>query len=262
MLGPAAERLRAHVTDTGRFLRNRLKAGATLLAEGAHGAMLDLSAGTYPFVTSSHCTSAAVASGLEIAPRSLEASMLVLKAYTTRVGLGPFPHRAPRGDRRIPPQARQRVRHVDRPAPPHRLVRRRRRAHGRRALGRGGRRHHQARLPRRARRDSDLPRLQARRQAGLGPAAARRGHRPARARVREAAGLEVDDHRRHPLRGASRRRSAIRPRPRGRDRRTRRLRLDRPAPRRDDLAPGYAVPQRPAAREVNSSSRWAVSSVG
>ncbi len=91
MLGPAAERLRSHVTDTGRFLRNRLKAGATLLAEGAHGAMLDLSAGTYPFVTSSHCTSAAVASGLEIAPRSLEASMLVLKAYSTRVGSGPFP---------------------------------------------------------------------------------------------------------------------------------------------------------------------------
>ncbi len=91
MLGPAAERLRAHVTDTGRYLRNQLKAGSTLLAEGAHGAMLDLSAGTYPFVTSSHCTSAAVASGLEIAPRALEASMLVLKAYTTRVGSGPFP---------------------------------------------------------------------------------------------------------------------------------------------------------------------------
>ena len=91
MLGPAAERLRPHVTDTGRYLRNHLKAGATLLAEGAHGAMLDLSAGTYPFVTSSHCTSAAVASGLEIAPRALEASMLVLKAYTTRVGSGPFP---------------------------------------------------------------------------------------------------------------------------------------------------------------------------
>jgi adenylosuccinate synthase len=79
------------VTDTGRYLRNRLKAGATLLAEGAHGAMLDLCAGTYPFVTSSHCTSGSVASGLAIAPRDLDASMLVLKAYTTRVGAGPFP---------------------------------------------------------------------------------------------------------------------------------------------------------------------------
>jgi adenylosuccinate synthase len=91
MLTPAAERLRPHVVDTGRYLRNALKGGSTLLAEGAHGAMLDLSAGTYPFVTSSHCTSAAVASGLGIAPRALEASMLVLKAYTTRVGAGPFP---------------------------------------------------------------------------------------------------------------------------------------------------------------------------
>ena len=91
MLGAAAARVRPHVTDTGRYLRDRLKAGATLLAEGAHGAMLDLSSGTYPFVTSSHCTSAAVATGLAIAPRSLDASLLVLKAYTTRVGSGPFP---------------------------------------------------------------------------------------------------------------------------------------------------------------------------
>ncbi len=91
VLRPAADRIASHVTDTGRYLRNRLKAGATLLAEGAHGAMLDLSSGTYPFVTSSHCTSGAVASGLAIAPRSLEASLLVLKAYSTRVGSGPFP---------------------------------------------------------------------------------------------------------------------------------------------------------------------------
>jgi adenylosuccinate synthase len=90
-LRAAAGRLEPHVADTGRYLRDRLKAGATLLAEGAHGAMLDLCAGTYPFVTSSHCTSASVASGLAIAPRSLDASMLVLKAYTTRVGAGPFP---------------------------------------------------------------------------------------------------------------------------------------------------------------------------
>jgi adenylosuccinate synthase len=91
MLGAAAARLQPHVADTGRYLRNRLKAGATLLAEGAHGAMLDLSSGTYPYVTSSHCTSASVATGLAIAPRALDASLLVLKAYTTRVGSGPFP---------------------------------------------------------------------------------------------------------------------------------------------------------------------------
>jgi adenylosuccinate synthase len=90
-LRSAAARLERHVADTGRFLRDRLRSGATVLAEGAHGAMLDLSAGTYPFVTSSHCTSGAVACGLSIAPRALDASLLVLKAYSTRVGSGPFP---------------------------------------------------------------------------------------------------------------------------------------------------------------------------
>jgi adenylosuccinate synthase len=53
--------------------------------------MLDVTAGTYPFVTSSHCTSAAVSSGLQISPRALEGTLVVLKAYTTRVGSGPFP---------------------------------------------------------------------------------------------------------------------------------------------------------------------------
>lgn len=91
LLVRTAERLRPHVGDTGRFLRDHIRAGGTLLAEGAHGAMLDLSAGTYPFVTSSICTSAAVAAGLHIPPRALGASLVVLKAYATRVGAGPFP---------------------------------------------------------------------------------------------------------------------------------------------------------------------------
>jgi adenylosuccinate synthase len=90
-LAEAAEKLRPHVTDTGRFLRDHLRSGGTLLGEGAHGAMLDLCAGTYPFVTSSHCTAASMASGLQIPPSALDASLVVLKAYTTRVGSGPFP---------------------------------------------------------------------------------------------------------------------------------------------------------------------------
>ena len=90
-LSAAGERLRAYVADTGRFLRDHLASGGTLLAEGAHGAMLDPIGGTYPFVTSSTCTSAGVASGLQIPPRALDASLVVLKAYTTRVGAGPFP---------------------------------------------------------------------------------------------------------------------------------------------------------------------------
>jgi adenylosuccinate synthase len=90
-LEAAAAIIRPFVGDTGRYLRDRLRSGAALLAEGAHGAMLDLSSGTYPFVTSSHCTAGAVATGLEIPPRALDASLLVIKAYTTRVGSGPFP---------------------------------------------------------------------------------------------------------------------------------------------------------------------------
>lgn len=90
-LSSAAEKLRPYVADTGRYLRDHLRSGGTLLAEGAHGAMLDLCGGTYPFVTSSHCTAASVAAGLQIPPRALEGSLVVLKAYTTRVGAGPFP---------------------------------------------------------------------------------------------------------------------------------------------------------------------------
>ncbi len=90
-LEKSAARLAPYVTDTGRYLRNHLASGGTLLGEGAHGAMLDLSAGTYPFVTSSTCTSAGLAAGLQISPRALDGSLVVLKAYTTRVGSGPFP---------------------------------------------------------------------------------------------------------------------------------------------------------------------------
>jgi adenylosuccinate synthase len=90
-LRAASERLRPYVADTGRYLRDHLARGGTLLAEGAHGAMLDVSAGTYPYVTSSCCTAAGVAGGLHVSPRALEGSIVVLKAYSTRVGEGPFP---------------------------------------------------------------------------------------------------------------------------------------------------------------------------
>jgi adenylosuccinate synthase len=90
-LAKSAARIAPHVTDTGRYLRDHLASGGTLLGEGAHGAMLDISAGTYPFVTSSTCTSAGLAAGLHISPRALDGSLVVLKAYTTRVGAGPFP---------------------------------------------------------------------------------------------------------------------------------------------------------------------------
>jgi adenylosuccinate synthase len=90
-LSKSGAKLRPLVADTGRWLRDHLSSGGSLLAEGAHGAMLDVSAGTFPYVTSSCCTAAGVASGLHVAPRALEAAIVVLKAYTTRVGEGPFP---------------------------------------------------------------------------------------------------------------------------------------------------------------------------
>ena len=86
-----SKRLLPLLDDTGARARRHLKEGKTLLAEGAHGAMLDTGAGTYPFVTSSICSSAALAPGLRIPPTALSASLVVLKAYTTRVGAGPFP---------------------------------------------------------------------------------------------------------------------------------------------------------------------------
>ena len=90
-LGRAEKKLRPFVADTGRWLRDHLARGGSLLAEGAHGAMLDVTAGTFPYVTSSCCTAAGVAAGLHIAPRAVESAIVVLKAYTTRVGEGPFP---------------------------------------------------------------------------------------------------------------------------------------------------------------------------
>ena len=86
-----SKRLLPLLDDTGARARGHLKSGKSLLAEGAHGAMLDLCAGTYPYVTSSTCSSAGLAAGLRIPPQSLSASLVVLKAYTTRVGAGPFP---------------------------------------------------------------------------------------------------------------------------------------------------------------------------
>src|SRR5450759_5572395 len=91
MLTARASRLLPLLSDIGAVAREHLRSGRSLLAEGAHGALLDLAAGTYPFVTASACSAAGLASGLGIAPRALSESLVVLKAYTTRVGSGPFP---------------------------------------------------------------------------------------------------------------------------------------------------------------------------
>ena len=86
-----AERIKPLVIDTAGYL-DRLRAdGANLLFEGAQGTLLDVDHGTYPFVTSSNTTAGAAASGSGIGPAALDYVLGIVKAYTTRVGAGPFP---------------------------------------------------------------------------------------------------------------------------------------------------------------------------
>ena len=83
--------LRPFVTDTGAELRAALAAGKRVLLEGAHGTMLDVDHGTYPFVTSSSVVAGAAAAGAGLPPRAIGRVVGIAKAYTTRVGGGPFP---------------------------------------------------------------------------------------------------------------------------------------------------------------------------
>ena len=86
-----AERLRPMVADTSLVLHQALEAGKTVLFEGGQATMLDVDHGTYPFVTSSSATSGGAATGAGIAPWQLTTVIGIVKAYTTRVGSGPFP---------------------------------------------------------------------------------------------------------------------------------------------------------------------------
>lgn len=77
--------------DSEFYLNNALKEGKSILAEGAQGSLLDIDFGTYPFVTSSNTTAAGACTGLGIAPNKVKDVFGIFKAYTTRVGSGPFP---------------------------------------------------------------------------------------------------------------------------------------------------------------------------
>ncbi|MFU8793898.1 MAG: adenylosuccinate synthase [Dethiobacteria bacterium] len=88
---PALERLGPLVTDTALLLYDQFADGKKVLFEGAQGALLDIDHGTYPFVTSSSTVAAAAASGTGLGPAYVSQVLGVLKAYTTRVGSGPFP---------------------------------------------------------------------------------------------------------------------------------------------------------------------------
>lgn len=77
--------------DSEEYLNKSLKEGKSILAEGAQGSLLDVDFGTYPFVTSSNTTAAGACTGLGIAPNKVKDVFGIFKAYTTRVGSGPFP---------------------------------------------------------------------------------------------------------------------------------------------------------------------------
>ncbi len=86
-----AEQVRGMVGDVSSLIRTHLASGGTVIFEGAQGTMLDIDHGTYPYVTSSHTTSAAAAIGSGVGLKSINIVVGVAKAYTTRVGAGPFP---------------------------------------------------------------------------------------------------------------------------------------------------------------------------
>lgn len=79
------------IHDTTQLLSKKMKEGKRILAEGANGALLDIDHGSYPFVTSSNTTAGGICTGLGVPPTKIETVIGTVKAYTTRVGSGPFP---------------------------------------------------------------------------------------------------------------------------------------------------------------------------
>ncbi|SNQ46290.1 adenylosuccinate synthetase [Frankia canadensis] len=86
-----AKRLGPHIADTGLVLDKALRSGQVVLLEGSQGTLLDVDHGTYPFVTSSNPTAGYAATGAGIGPTKINRVIGIIKAYTTRVGAGPFP---------------------------------------------------------------------------------------------------------------------------------------------------------------------------
>eukprot|EP00915_Cephaloidophora_sp_WS-2016_P003135 GHVH01004225.1.p1 GENE.GHVH01004225.1~~GHVH01004225.1.p1 ORF type:complete len:331 (+),score=42.11 GHVH01004225.1:843-1835(+) len=84
-------RMKGVIVDTHSFLFDEMEKGSSILAEGANAVMLDIDHGTYPYVTSSSTTSGGICTGLGVPPTAIENVYGVVKAYTSRVGEGPFP---------------------------------------------------------------------------------------------------------------------------------------------------------------------------
>jgi adenylosuccinate synthase len=86
-----AEKIKGFVADTSRLLNQKIKEGKRILFEGAQGTLLDVDHGTFPFVTSSSAAAGGASTGLGISPKHVNGVLGISKAYTTRVGAGPFP---------------------------------------------------------------------------------------------------------------------------------------------------------------------------
>ena len=86
-----ADRLRPMIRDVSALLTDAMRAGQSIMFEGAQGTLLDIDHGTYPYVTSSNASIGGICTGLGVPPRAIGRVLGVVKAYTTRVGEGPFP---------------------------------------------------------------------------------------------------------------------------------------------------------------------------
>ena len=86
-----ADTIEPYIKDTTQYLNSLIKNDSNILYEGAQGALLDIDHGTYPFVTSSNTVAGAASTGTGIGPRQFNSVLGIIKAYTTRVGSGPFP---------------------------------------------------------------------------------------------------------------------------------------------------------------------------
>ena len=160
-----ADRLAPMVADTGLLLNQALDRGETVLLEAGQATLLDVDHGTYPFVTSSSATAGGACTGSGIPPMRIDRVIGIVKAYTTRVGEGPFPTELfDDATAASSAQGRRRVRHHDRPRPSVRLVRRGHRPLRRARQRRHRLRAHQARRAHRSGEDPGVRRLRRRRR--------------------------------------------------------------------------------------------------
>lgn len=97
-----ARRLKPFVVDAMDLLNREIDAGRKVLFEGAQGSLLNIDFGTYPYVTSSHSDATGISSGSGVPPRKITRIIGIAKAYTTRVGLGPFPTELENAEGRFP----------------------------------------------------------------------------------------------------------------------------------------------------------------